>query len=183
MAHERPAPAPERDDALDEPPVHLPDAREDGEEDQHGHQDEGEGDLRGDADAEPDDEERRQDDARDGVEQRHHRLEQLRDQRDERGENAQHDAGDDAEGKSGERGRERRLDMNPNAAASEQLDERGADLARAWRIERVEQPGATRRLPDRQKDGKRRQLTRPDVSLTHGRRSTSRAGRLRHSRD
>src|SRR5207253_6888351 len=52
VAHERPAPAPERDDALDEPPVHLPDAREDGEEDQHGHQDEGEGDLRGDADAE-----------------------------------------------------------------------------------------------------------------------------------
>src|SRR5437899_455602 len=39
--------------------------------------------------------------------------------------------------------------MRPDTAAPEQVDERGADLARAGRIERVEQAGPARRLPDR----------------------------------
>ena len=77
MAHQRQAIAAQGDDALDQLAVDLADAGVHGEEDQHRHQDEAERDLRGDADAEPDHEQRRQDHARDGVEHAHHRLQQL----------------------------------------------------------------------------------------------------------
>ena len=90
------------------------------------------------------------------------------------GIDAQHDAGDDTEGEADEGGGEGRLEMRPDTAAPEQVDERGADLARARRIERVEEAGPARRLPDRHEDGEGRELARPRVTRAHGRRSTSR---------
>src|SRR5215469_16890301 len=42
------------------------------------------------------------------------------------------------------------LKMRPDAAVGEQIDQRGADLARAWQKKRIEHAGASRRLPQRQ---------------------------------
>src|SRR5579885_2671664 len=76
--------AAERAHAVHEPRVDLADAGVHGEEDGDRHEEEAEGHLGGHADAEPDDEEGREDDARDGVEEGHGGLEELREGRPER---------------------------------------------------------------------------------------------------
>ena len=77
LSDECPPAAAKRADTLDELQVHFADAAVHGEEDQHGHQDQCQRHLRGEPDPQPDHEQRRQDDARDGVQQNHHRLEKL----------------------------------------------------------------------------------------------------------
>ena len=68
----------------------------------------------------------------------------------ERGGDAEHDADDDAERQPAQRRGEGRLEVRPDAAVGEQVDERGADPARARREQRIEQAGAARRLPERE---------------------------------
>src|SRR5439155_1540549 len=75
--------AAECDDAFDKLAVHLPDSGENSGEDQHSHENEGQCYLGGYSDTEPDHKERREDHTRDGVENGHQRLEQLRDQGDQ----------------------------------------------------------------------------------------------------
>src|SRR5207244_12059039 len=89
-------------------------------------------------------------------------------------EDAQRDGGHDAEGEAEEGCGEGRVEMGPDTAAPEQVDEGTADLARGRRVERVEQAGPARRLPDRHEDGEGCELARPGIVRAHGRRSTSR---------
>ena len=124
---QRAAAAAQGHDALDQPAVDLADAGKDGEEDQHRHQDEGERHFRGEADAEPDDEERRQHDPRHRIEQDHHRLEQFGDDRHQRRGDAERGADDEAEREPAQRGGEGRFEMRPDRAVGKELDERGAD--------------------------------------------------------
>src|SRR6266568_457922 len=118
MSHKRPAVAAQRDDSLDEPAVYLSDSGEHGEEAQHGHENEGQRDLGGQPDAEPDHEERGEDHARDGVEQSHHRLEQFRDEANEGRDDAQQNANGNAERKTAERGTEGCVEMRPSKNSS-----------------------------------------------------------------
>ena len=164
MTHERSAIAAERDDPLDEPGIHLPDAREDGKEDQHRHENERERHLGRESDAEPDHEQRREDHARDGVEHGHHRLEQLRDEANAGRNDAEENAHGNAERETAERGSERCLEMRPDSTVREQLDERGCDPARTRRIHRIEQVGAAGRLPHREQDRECGKLARPRVA-------------------
>ena len=121
-------------------------------------------DLRRDADAQPDHEQRRQDHARDGVEHAHHRLQQLGNEGNQRGGNAQQDADHDAERQATQRRREGRLEVRPDASVGEQVDERDPDPAWARREQRIEQAGAARRLPQREHQPQRDQPAQPGIA-------------------
>ena len=180
VPHQRPAAATERHDALDELAVHLPDSGEHGEEDQHRHENEGQRNLGGQPDAEPDHEKRREDHARDGVEERHHRLEQLRDEPDECRDDAEQNANDDAERKTAERGGEGCIEMRPDAAVREQVDERRSNPAGVRHIHWIEHVGTAGRLPDREQNRECGKLAYPGIAglaehqAASARRSTSR---------
>jgi hypothetical protein len=85
-----------------------------------------------------------------GIEQRHHRLEQLGDQWDQRRGHPQHDADRNAEREPTERGAKGCLKMRPDAAVGEQIVERRANLAWRRQIKRIEHAGAACRLPQRE---------------------------------
>lgn len=164
MPHQRPAVAAQCDDALDQLAIDLPDSGEHGEEDQHGHENEGQCDLRSEPDAEPDHEQWREDHARDGVQHAHDRLQQLGDERNQRGDDAERNADHDAERKAAERGREGRVEMRPDATIGEQVDEHRSNPARARRIHRIEHVGAVGRFPYREQDRKGGKLPNPGIA-------------------
>src|SRR5262245_43113305 len=147
MADQVPAAPAKRGDAFDELAVDLTYSGEDCKEDQYRDQDKRECDLRREADAEPDHEQRGQYDARNRIEQRHHRLEQLRKERRKRGSDAEHDAGEDAERKSAKRGGKGCFEMRPDAAVGKKLDERRSNAAWTRGIDRIEHVGVAGRFP------------------------------------
>src|SRR5262245_61339099 len=165
MSYQRAASASERDHTLDQPAVDLPDSGEHSKEDQHRHEDERQRHLGSEPDAEPNHEQRSEDHARDGVENGHHRLDQLRTEANKRGDDAKRNADGDAERETAERGSEGGFEMRPDASIREQISERRPDPARVRRIHWIEHVGVAGRLPDREQAGENAKLAQPSIAM------------------
>src|SRR5207244_4312616 len=161
VTDERPTPPAKRDDPLDQLAIHVADASEYGEEDQHRHQYEGERYLRREPDPEPDNEQRRKNDARDGVEHRHYRRQQFGNQRDQRADDAEHDPNHDAEREPDNRGRKSGFKVWPDATVRKQIVKRRRDGARHRHEQGIEHASAPGRLPDDEQEAERDQLAQP----------------------
>ena len=84
--------------------------------------------------------------------------------RNESRDDAEQNADGDAERETAERGGEGCVEMRPDAAVGEQLDERRADPARVRHIQWIEHAGAAGRLPDREQDRECGELAHPGVA-------------------
>ena len=141
--------------AVDEALVHLFDSGIDSEEEKDRDEDESDGDLGGYADAEPDHEQRRENDPGHGVHHRHRGIEDLAHTRQQRRGRTERSADNDAEQESKQGRAESRLDMRPDFAVGEEIKQRSGNFAGRGHVERIERSQPDERFPQAQYERQR----------------------------
>src|SRR5690606_30896216 len=128
--------------------VIMQDAGVDGEEDKDGHQYQGERDLRGEIDPQPDDEERGQDDAGYCIEEDHHRLEEVGDDGGEGRGEAEGDTENDPAAEADRRGEEGCRGGRAERASGEEAHEHRNHAGGRGGVEGIDDAGARCDFPE-----------------------------------